>query len=47
MLKIKNIFSPFIEISAKDYAEYTYLNNFYKRYNKVQLDKIAIEKQKE
>mmetsp|Transcript_22244 Transcript_22244/g.19082 ORF Transcript_22244/g.19082 Transcript_22244/m.19082 type:complete len:171 (-) Transcript_22244:461-973(-) len=37
----------FQEISSEKYAEYTYLNNFYKRYNKVHLDKIAIEKQKE
>jgi acyl transferase domain-containing protein len=37
----------FQEISSEKYAEFTYLNNFYKRFNKVQLDKIAIDKQKE
>lgn len=29
------------------YREFSYLNNFYKRYNKVLLDKLAIQKQKE
>lgn len=36
----------FEEITPEQYAEYTYLNNFYKRYNKVLLDKLAIDKQK-
>jgi len=36
----------FEEISPEQYAEYTYLNNFYKRYNKVLLDKLAVDKQK-
>ena len=35
-----------IEITPEQYGEYTYLNNFYKRYNKVLLDKLAIDKQK-
>lgn len=35
------------ELSKSDAAEYGYLNNFYKRYNKVLLDKLAIDKQKE
>lgn len=39
--------SNILEIAEEKYAEYSYLDNFYKRYNKVQLDKIAIEKQKE
>jgi hypothetical protein len=34
-------------LKAEDYEEFSYLNNFYKRYNKVLLDKLAIEKQKE
>ena len=29
------------------YKEFSYLNNFYKRYNKVLLDKLSIQKQKE
>jgi hypothetical protein len=29
------------------YKEFSYLNNFYKRFNKVLLDKLAIQKQKE
>jgi len=36
----------FEEITPEQYAEYTYLNNFYKRFNKVLLDKLAIDKQK-
>jgi len=36
----------FEEITPEQYAEYTYLNNFYKRYNKVLLDRLAIDKQK-
>jgi len=38
--------SDFEEITPEQYAEYTYLNNFYKRYNKVLLDRLAIDKQK-
>lgn len=34
-------------LKEKDYNEYSYLNNFYKRYNKVLLDKLAICKHKE
>jgi len=34
-------------LKEKEYAEYSYLNNFYKRYNKVLLDKLAISKHKE
>lgn len=37
----------FKEISPEDYHSFAYLNNFFKRYNKVMLDKLAIEKQKE
>jgi len=37
----------FEEITPEQFAEFGYLNNFYKRTNKVQLDKIAIEKQKD
>ena len=29
-------------LSDKQYQEYSYLNNFYKRFNKVLLDKLAI-----
>ena len=35
------------EITEQMYKEFSYLNNFYKRYNKVLLDKLAIQKQKE
>jgi len=38
--------AEFEEITPEQYAEYTYLNNFYKRFNKVLLDKLAIDKQK-
>eukprot|EP01017_Pseudomicrothorax_dubius_P008203 TRINITY_DN12672_c0_g1_i1.p1 TRINITY_DN12672_c0_g1~~TRINITY_DN12672_c0_g1_i1.p1 ORF type:complete len:501 (-),score=153.10 TRINITY_DN12672_c0_g1_i1:36-1538(-) len=38
--------SAFNELTPEDYEEYSYLNNFFKRYNKVLLDKLAIEKQK-
>ncbi len=31
-------------LKPEDYQEFSYLNNFYKRYNKVLLDKLAIEK---
>ena len=34
-------------LKPEDYQEFSYMNNFYKRYNKVLLDKLAIEKQKE
>jgi len=30
------------ELKEKELLEYTYCNNFYKRYNKVLLDKLAI-----
>jgi hypothetical protein len=33
-------------LKPEQYEEYSYLNNFFKRYNKVLLDKLAIEKQK-
>merc|ERR1719163_2146835 len=33
-------------LDKKSYNEYQLLDNFYKRYNKVLLDKLAIEKQK-
>jgi len=36
----------FEELGYEQYEEYSYLNNFFKRYNKVFLDKLAIEKQK-
>jgi hypothetical protein len=42
-----DIRKEFEEISGDKYQEYSYLNNFYKRYNKVLLDKLAIHKQKE
>ena len=35
------------EISVGEYKEFSYLNNFYKRYNKVLLDKLAINTQKD
>lgn len=35
------------ELTPEETQEFAYLNNFYKRYNKVLLDKLAIEKQKE
>ena len=38
--------TTFQEITPDMYSEYSYLNNFYKRYNKVLLDKLAIEKHK-
>ncbi|EGR27764.1 hypothetical protein IMG5_189650 [Ichthyophthirius multifiliis] len=34
-------------LKPEEKDEYSYLNNFYKRYNKVLLDKLAIDKQKE
>eukprot|EP01006_Ploeotia_vitrea_P030771 TRINITY_DN63110_c0_g1_i1.p1 TRINITY_DN63110_c0_g1~~TRINITY_DN63110_c0_g1_i1.p1 ORF type:complete len:108 (+),score=0.22 TRINITY_DN63110_c0_g1_i1:983-1306(+) len=34
----------FDELSKEDAQEYAYLSNFYKRFNKVLLDKLAIEK---
>ena len=37
----------FEKLKEKDYGEYSYLNNFYKRFNKVLLDKLAIQKHKE
>ena len=37
----------FENLKKEDAEEYAYLNNFYKRFNKVLLDKLAIEKQKE
>lgn len=39
--------ADFEEIDMETYEEYTYLNNFYQRYNKVLLDILAIKKQKE
>jgi len=36
-----------LEITEQMYKEFSYLNNFYKRYNKVLLDKLSIQKQKE
>jgi hypothetical protein len=31
-------------LKPEEKEEYAYLNNFYKRYNKVLLDKLAIDK---
>ncbi|KAL4428775.1 hypothetical protein ABPG74_001289 [Tetrahymena malaccensis] len=39
--------NEFEYLKKEDAEEYAYLNNFYKRFNKVLLDKLAIEKQKE
>ena len=41
-LKVEKIFG----IEEKSYNEFKQLDNFYKRYNKVHLDKLAIQKQK-
>lgn len=35
------------EISEEDFKKYSYIKNYFKRYNKVMLDKIAIQQQKE
>lgn len=37
----------FAEISPEQFSEYSFLNNFYKRYNKVLLDRLAITRQKD
>lgn len=34
-------------MTPEEYEEFKYLNNFFKRHNKVLLDKLAIQKQKE
>jgi len=37
----------FNEISEEDFKKFSYVKNYFKRYNKVMLDKIAIQQQKE
>ena len=39
--------NQFQELTPDEYEEFKYLNNFFKRHNKVLLDKLAIQKQKE
>ncbi len=39
--------NQFQELTPEEYEEFKYLNNFFKRHNKVLLDKLAIQKQKE
>jgi hypothetical protein len=39
--------NQFQELTAEEYEEFKYLNNFFKRHNKVLLDRLAIQKQKE
>ena len=39
--------NQFQELTPEEYEEFKYLNNFFKRHNKVLLDKLAIHKQKE
>ncbi|CAD8138135.1 unnamed protein product [Paramecium octaurelia] len=43
----ENLKNDFEAIEKEQYEEFAYLNNFYKRYNKVLLDILAIQKQKE
>lgn len=35
------------ELTQEEYEEFKYLNNFFKRHNKVLLDRLAIQKQKD
>ena len=37
----------FNEISEEQFRKYAYIKNYFKRYNKVMLDKIAIQQQKD
>lgn len=37
----------FSEITPEQYRRFSYVKNYFKRYNKVMLDKIAIQQQKE
>lgn len=39
--------SQFQELTAEEYEEFKYLNNFFKRHNKVLLDRLAIARQKD
>ena len=39
--------NQFQELTPDEYDEFKYLNNFFKRHNKVLLDRLAIQKQKE
>ena len=39
--------NQFQQLTPEEYEEFKYLNNFFKRHNKVLLDKLAIQKQKE
>ena len=39
--------NQFQELTPEEYEEFKYLNNFFKRHNKVLLDRLAIQKQKE
>lgn len=39
--------NQFQELTPDEYEEFKYLNNFFKRHNKVLLDRLAIQKQKE
>lgn len=38
--------NQFQELTPEEYEEFKYLNNFFKRHNKVLLDRLAIQKQK-
>jgi hypothetical protein len=37
----------FNEITNEEFKKFSYLKNYFKRYNKIMLDKLAIQKQKE
>lgn len=37
----------FNEITPDEFKKFSYLKNYFKRYNKIMLDKLAIQKQKE
>merc|ERR1711976_467503 len=37
----------FNEITPQEFKKFSYLKNYFKRYNKIMLDKLAIQKQKE
>jgi dynein regulatory complex subunit 2 len=37
----------FNEVTEEEYKRFSYIKNYYKRYNKVMLDKIAIQQQKD
>jgi hypothetical protein len=44
---LKELRPTMFDLTEEKLLEYSYCNNFYKRYNKVLLDKLAILKHKE